>query len=100
MPQQQPDPLGGEVALVAVDGDVCLVDGLLVVAGDDVVGQPQPEARLVVAFRASVNVEIRYEKLSTGCVNSLDSLSNTSRDVVGLTSIWQVPSSCLGDRQL
>ena len=51
MPQQQPDPLGGEFALVAVDGDVGLVDGPFVVAGDDVVGQPQPEARLVVAFR-------------------------------------------------
>ena len=79
MPQQQPDALGGEVALVAVDGDVCLVDGLLVVAGDDVVGQPQTEARLVVAFRASVNVEIgssmynvqgSAEKRSLGSVSS------------------------------
>ena len=58
MPQQQPDPLGGEVALVAVDGDVGLVDGLLVVAGYDVVGQPQPEARLVVAFGTSENVDM------------------------------------------
>ena len=67
MPQQQPDALGGEVALVAVDGDVCLVDGLLVVAGDDVVGQPQTEARLVVAFRASENVEIE-SSVCTGLI--------------------------------
>ena len=49
---------------MALDGDVGLVDGLLVVAGDDVVGQPQPEARLVVAFGASENAEIRCTRLS------------------------------------